>query len=113
MEILVSGRIIGGETHRRVAEFLVEAWTINLRSNRPVEQAGTHLEGIFSMEIEEERLRELFQDRPPELYVKVFRSDELLASTEDSIVWRLDHPPAEIVDSRGGRLDRTDRRHPT
>ncbi len=97
MALEITGRIIDRQSRRGVPELRVEASILVLPHDEFASRANTNSEGIFRMEVEEELLLELFQDRVPEVFFKVFHGDELVASTEGSVVWRLDDPPTEIV----------------
>ena len=60
-------------------------------------KAVTDAHGAFRIEVEESLLREVFADRRPTMYFKVLQGDTLITSTEKTMLWRLDDPPARLV----------------
>jgi hypothetical protein len=54
-------------------------------------------QGAFLIKFDESYFRECFLDRRPCLFFKVFRKDELIKSTKDSVVWNVKAGDTEIV----------------
>ena len=93
----ISGRVIDRETRRGVAGARVEAWDKDLVFDDLVGGAVTDAAGAFLIEFDESYFRECFLDRQPDLFFKVFRADELIHSTEDSVLWNLEVSETEIL----------------
>lgn len=97
MTINITGHAISRRIRCRVAGLRAEAWSLDPPLDGPPSGTETGDEGTSWVEFEERLLCELFREWPLEVFFKVFRDDGLLASTEGSVVWRLDDPSAEIV----------------
>ncbi len=79
----------------------MEAWDRDQIYDDLVGSAITDEEGAFRFEFDDTYFQELFLDRRPDLYFKVFRGQQLLHSTEDSVLWNVqagDTPVTIIVD---------------
>lgn len=85
----IAGRIIDAKT-RPVAGLRVEAWDKDLICNDLVGSAVTDDQGKFRIEFTQSHFKELFPDRKPDLFFKVYQDDTLIKSTKDSVLWNLD-----------------------
>lgn len=93
----ITGRLTDATTRSGGAGLRVEAWDKDLRVKEVIGSAVTDAKGSFQIEFEESHLRKLFLDRKPLLFFKVFRGDQLAASTEASVLWDADKPDSEVV----------------
>jgi hypothetical protein len=84
----ISGRVIDRTTHKPVAGVRVEAWDKDLIHNDLVGSAVSDAEGAFRIDFDESYFKELFFDREPDLFFRVFADTQVLYSTEDSAVWK-------------------------
>lgn len=105
----ILGRIVDHTTLDGIAGLRVEAWDKDLIFNDLVGSDETDAEGRFHIEFAESYFSELFFDREPDLFFKVFSDGEMIKSTEDSVLWntRAETTPLEIVVSwtSGGGSD--------
>ena len=95
----ILGRIIDETTHNGIAGLRVEAWDKDLVIDDLVGSALTDAEGRFEIEFSESYFSEIFFDRSPDLFFKVFAGDTLIKSTGDSVLWNLTagNIPVEIA----------------
>ncbi|MBI2985750.1 MAG: hypothetical protein HYY45_03175 [Deltaproteobacteria bacterium] len=84
----ISGRVIDIKAHG-IAGLRVEAWDKDLIFDDLVGSAVTDAQGAFQIEFTGSYFQELFLDRKPDLFFKVFRDGELIKSTEDSVLWNV------------------------
>jgi len=85
----ITGTVIDRETGSGVPRLRVETWDKDLIFDDLVGTAITDDQGTFQIEFDETYFRELFLDRQPDLFFKVFSGGKLLRSTADSIVWNV------------------------
>ena len=99
----IHGRVIDEKQKRGVAGLRVEAWDKDLIANDHVGSSQTGSNGEFNIEFTTAYFRELFLDRKPDLFFKVFANGELIKSTEDSVLWNMPAGtnPIEIIVSLG------------
>lgn len=93
----IAGRVIDRTTRNGVRGLRVEAWDKDLFFNDLVGNAITDEQGSFQIEFDESYFRELFLDRRPDLFFKVFQDGRLIHSTEDSVLWNVDGDVTDIV----------------
>ncbi len=97
MTINITGHAISRRIRCGVAGLRAEAWSLDPPLDGPPSGTETGYEGTSWVEFEERLLCELFREWPPEVFFKAVRGDELIASTEGSVVWQPDDPSVEIV----------------
>jgi hypothetical protein len=75
----------------------IEAWDNDLILHDLVGSAITDEQGAFQMQFEESYFRELFLDRQPGLFFRVFRENILIKSTEKSVMWNVETAKTPVV----------------
>src|SRR6185369_12050787 len=93
----VSGRVIDLASRRGVAGLRVEAWDKDLIIDELVGSAVTDEQGTFHIKFDESYFKELFLDRRPDLYFKVFSAGALIKNTEDSVLWNVETEETEVT----------------
>jgi hypothetical protein len=97
MTFLVFGRINDGQTRLGIAGMRVEIWDNDLFFKDLLGSAVTDEQGRFSIEFDSSSFKRLLFDRQPDLFFKVFRGDQLIRDTSDSILWNAREGDREIV----------------
>jgi len=85
----ITGTIVGTRAKTGVPRLRVEAWDKDLIFDDFVGSAVTDALGAFVIKFARSRFQELFLDREPDLYFKVFDGETLIKSTEDSVLWNI------------------------
>lgn len=93
----IIGHIIDRETHQGVAGLHVEAWDKDLLIDDLIGSAVTDKEGRFEILFDEAYFKELFLDRRPDVFFKVFDRDALLLDTRDSVICNLKPGVSRVV----------------
>lgn len=93
----IHGRVIDRNLYLSVMGLQVEAWDKDLLVNDLVGTAETNEQGAFRLEFDSSYFQEVFLDRQPDLFFKVFHKGELVASTEDSVLWNVDAGETEMT----------------
>lgn len=96
--IRIAGRVVERKTKQGLPGLRVEAWDKDLIVKEAVAAAAaTDPQGAFIIEVAKGRFNELFAGRHAVLFFKVFRDDQLIASTEGSVLWDRDAPAVDVV----------------
>jgi hypothetical protein len=85
----VEGRIVDRETHRGIKGLRIEAWDKDLFLDDLVGSSITSSDGSFAIVFDESYFQELFFDRKPDLFFRVYEKTNLIQSTEDTILWNI------------------------
>ncbi|MGZ9163765.1 MAG: hypothetical protein ACXW4U_01170, partial [Anaerolineales bacterium] len=93
----ITGHIIDKKTRQTVPGLRVEIWDKDMIFNELVGSAVTDEHGVLQITISESYFREIFRDRRPDLFFKVFHEEKLIKSTEDSILRNADNFETPVV----------------
>lgn len=85
----IIGRVINRLTQRPLAGLRLETWDKDLICDDLVGSAISDEHGTFQITFDDSYFRDLFFDRHPDLFFKVFRAGQLIHSTEDSVIWNV------------------------
>ena len=86
----ITGTLKTKQSLRGVAGFTVQAWDKDLLFDDALGSAVSDQDGGFRIVFTEARFRDLFGERAPDLYFRVFDpKGTQVASTEDSVLWNL------------------------
>ncbi|TKC98605.1 neuraminidase-like domain-containing protein [Polyangium fumosum] len=95
-EYILTGRVVDIQTGQGLPDVRVEAWDKGRLCNDLVACAFSDALGIFRIVLETRHLRELFLDRVPVLFFRLFEGLTCIASTERSVLWRVDRPESAV-----------------
>lgn len=93
----ISGSVIDRKTRRGIEGLQVEGWDKDLIYDDLVGSTVSDEQGAFQIELDASYFRELFQDRQPDLFFKVFSKGAVIKSTEDSVLWNVNAGATEIT----------------
>ena len=93
----IRGRVVDQFTGDGIGGVRVEAWDKDFGADDFLGFASTRSDGSFSITFDESAFRDIFFDRRPDLYFKVFCFNELLVSTEDSVLWNAAEPNVGVT----------------
>ncbi len=91
----IQGRVINLTTEKAIPDHRVEAWDKDLIANDLLGNAMTDSDGKFSISFTTAFYKELFLDKNPDIFFKVFEGEALLYSSECDVLWDLTQ--ADIV----------------
>ncbi len=92
----ICGRVIHHQTSKGIAGLRVEAWDKDLVCNDSVGSALTDEQGTFRIEFDESNFKDLFLERQPDLFFKIFHNNELIRTTENSVLWNVEAGETEV-----------------
>lgn len=95
--IQITGRVIERKTKQGLSNLRVEAWDKDLIVKNAIGSATTDQQGAFVIELAKSQFKDLFGDRHVLLFFKVFQDNQLIISTEGSVLWDRDAQDSEIV----------------
>jgi hypothetical protein len=84
--ITIQGKLIN-KSGAGLANMRIEAWDKDLAIDDFVGEATSDSLGRFSITFTQSRFRELFLDRKPDLYFRIYAGGQLIRSTSDAIMW--------------------------
>lgn len=93
-------RIVGTVVNRQrqaISGLRVEAWDKDPLFDDLLGTALTDIEGRFQIDFDETYFQELFLDRDPDLFFRVFSGEALIKSTEDAVIWNVKTTYLEIT----------------
>ena len=93
----ITGSVIDSKSQNKIARLRVEAWDKDLIVDDLVGSAFTDAQGAFLIEFDRSYFKELFLDRQPDLFFKVFHDGELIKSTEDEVLWNVERGETAVV----------------
>ena len=97
MRYEINGKVVDSSTRAGVAGVRVEIWDKDFGTDDYLGSAETIFDGSFAITFDEDSFRDLFPERWPDLYFKVFCWAELLASTENSVLWNIKDPNVHLT----------------
>jgi plastocyanin len=93
----INGKVTDPSTGAGVPGVRVEAWDKDFGTDDFLGSTTTSADGSFSITFDEESYRDLFRDKWPDIYFKVFCHGKLQASTEASVLWNRKDPDVEVA----------------
>jgi plastocyanin len=97
MRYEIRGRVVDEFTGDGVGGVRVEAWDADfIFTDDFLNWAVTRSDGSFRVTFDTSAFQDLFFDKAPDLYFKVFCFNELLASTRDSVIWNVSRPDTSV-----------------
>ena len=93
----IRGRVIDQFTGDGIGGVRVEAWDKDFGLDDFLGFASTRGDGSFSITFDESAFRDIFFDNWPDLYFKVYCFNELLVSTEQSVLWNISEPDVGVT----------------
>jgi plastocyanin len=88
MRYRIAGRVVDSFTGDGIGGVRVEVWDKDFVIDDYIGSATTVSDGTFTIRFDDAAFREFF-DRIPDLYFRVYCRNELLASTENSVLWNV------------------------
>lgn len=93
----ISGQVINAAANRGIEGLRVEAWDKALLLSDMVGNSTTDKNGEFKISFSEKFYKEVFWDRKPDMFFKVFYQDRLILSTENTVLWNIDKGTTKVT----------------
>lgn len=94
----VFGRVVNEESLLGVSGLKVEAWDKDwIFKDDPLGEVFSEEGGWFRLEFNSKEAQEWIFDRKPDLFFRVYRGDELVGDTSNSIKYNVGHPEVELI----------------
>ena len=101
----IDGTITSLINNRGIPGLRVEAWDKDLAIDDFLGSAETGVHGEFTIEFDSSYYQEVCIDRNPDVYFKIYRGDELVHDTEDSVLWNAQEALESALRSQAFSLD--------
>lgn len=95
-DITIRGITVSSFEVAPVRDLRVEAWDKDLLFDDFLAETLTDEHGVFQLSIPEARFSELFFDRSPDLFFKIYDGGRLVLSTERSVLWNVRTAAADV-----------------
>ena len=102
----ITGRVIDSKSRNGIAGLRVESWDKDLAFNDMLGSAITDAEGAFQIDLDDAHFKEIFADRKPDVFFKVFANGDLVRSTEDSVIWNVEKASHVVIEGDFGPAPR-------
>jgi len=93
----ITGRVVDKKTEVGIPKLKVEAWDKNLVFNGMLGSNVTDKDGGFQLEFSSKYFSEIFGEKLPDIYFKIFKDRLFLLSTEKDVVWNVKPGEFKIV----------------
>lgn len=97
MRYEIRGEVVDSSAGDGISGVRVETWDKDFGLDDYLASATTISDGSFSIGFDDSAFRDIFFDKWPDLYFKVYCYNELLASTEDSVLWNIKEPEVRVT----------------
>lgn len=97
MRYEIRGKVVDSFSGDGIGGVRVEAWDKDFGLDDYLGSATTTSDGSFSITFDDSAFRDIFFDNWPDLYFKVYCYNELLASTENSVLWNVKDPQVGVT----------------
>lgn len=93
----ISGHVVDCQSRCPAVGLQVEAWDKDFIFDDLVGKAITNEQGAFQIEFDETYFQGIFGEKSPDLFFNVFQGDQLITSTEDSVLWNVSAGDTEVL----------------
>lgn len=97
MQYDIRGQVVNLLTGDGISGVRIEAWDKDFVLDDYLGSASTVTDGSFSIRFDDSAFRDIFFDTWPDLYFKVYCYNELLVSTENSVLWNIRYPQTSVT----------------
>ena len=97
MRYEIKGQVVDEFGGGGIGGVRVEAWDKDPGIDDHLGSASTLGDGSFSISFDESAFSDLFLDKRPDLYFKVYCYNQLLVSTEGSVMWNVSDPQVGVT----------------
>lgn len=95
---IVQGTLIHAHTKQPLPNLRIEAWDKDCLFDDLVGSTVTDAAGAFSFTFDQSYFQELFLDRRPDLFFKIFDGDRLVHDTRDSVLWNIRRRKSLVIE---------------
>ena len=96
MNSTFQGRLIQEQKGKPLAALRIDAWDKDPSADDYLGSAISGPDGEFTITFDESMFADLGAERYPDVYFKVFRCDDLLLSTKNSLLWNVNTPKSNV-----------------
>ncbi|MCI5130848.1 MAG: hypothetical protein D3904_04845 [Candidatus Electrothrix sp. EH2] len=93
----VFGTVINVDSLKGLGGLRIEAWDKDLICDDLLGSTFANEDGTFQIRFDEGYFKEVFTDRRPDIFFKVFHDDALIKSTEEDVLWNMERGDRIVV----------------
>lgn len=93
----IEGIILDSNTAKGIAGVRVEAWDKDWLLDDSIGQDISNAQGVFHIGFKKSDFNDLIGENKPDIYFKLYKDNQLIHSTQDTILWNIEQEDTKVI----------------